>query len=118
VSTEADQRASKAALTSRVACQPKPENGYQNLPTRGVFPVARNPEMKVNLWLFTQRQQGLMEEHATSLNTTNFQPLHPCLVGLPRFPSGRADCRQEATLTEAKRSDRLFCLQKLGIFKD
>ncbi|NDU98243.1 hypothetical protein [Spirosoma terrae] len=42
--------------------------------------------MEVLLGLATQRQQGLMDNDATTLNTNHFQPLHPCLVGLQTRP--------------------------------
>ncbi|MBN8820786.1 MAG: hypothetical protein J0I82_02070, partial [Spirosoma sp.] len=37
---------------------------------------------------------GVDGERVTSLNETNFQPLHPCLVGLTSLTTGRAPCRK------------------------
>ncbi|WP_460966039.1 hypothetical protein [Spirosoma litoris] len=53
--------------------------------TSGLSPEARKHSQ---LWLFTQRQQGLMAPETTTNNNRNALPLHPCLVGLPAFLTG------------------------------
>ncbi|WP_040762188.1 hypothetical protein, partial [Spirosoma panaciterrae] len=48
----------------------------------------------------TQHPQGLMAAETGSNNKYTFQPLHPCLVGLPWLPNRRAACRRNGDSAE------------------
>ncbi|WP_460966027.1 hypothetical protein, partial [Spirosoma litoris] len=58
-------------------------------PAFGTFSLSHeSPQTSTTFGRFTQRQQGLMVDEAASNNKCNCLPLHSCLVGLPRFPTG------------------------------